>query len=254
MLRDKTILITGGGSGIGAALALRLAGNNNVIICGRNEDKLKSVSARNNNISYEVADISDHDSIDHLFNNLKAKGIVLNVLFNNAGVTELWEITRNKLSTHEIFGKVNTNFSGAVAVTQHFINQADHSVENIIVNNTSEIAILPVPVLLLYSASKAGLSAFTKSLRVQLKGTRFRVVELLTPGVDTDMPKQLGNREKMITPTAFAQAAVSNIERGKLEYAPGKNVPLLRFFQKFMPHTGLTLIDKLSRKQLALDR
>ena len=53
MLQNNTILITGGGSGIGEALALQLANNNKVIICGRNEDKLKLVSAQNKNISYE---------------------------------------------------------------------------------------------------------------------------------------------------------------------------------------------------------
>jgi len=252
MLQNDTILITGGGSGIGEAFALLLANDNRVIICGRNETKLKKVSSKNKNISYEVADISDQNSIDKLFISLKEKKIVLNVLFNNAGVVELWEVINGKLTTREIFEKVNTNLSGAIAVTQHFISQADHSAENMIVNNTSEIALMPVPIMPIYSATKGGLSVFTRTLRVQLQHTKFRVVELLTPSVDTDMPKQLNNNGKLLNTSDFVRSAIKNIKKGKLTYAPGPNVFLLKLFGRVAPVMGLKIIDKLSRKQLGV--
>lgn len=252
MFQNRTILITGGGSGIGEALALQLAVNNKVIICGRNKGKLELVCSKNSNISYEVVDVSSADSIESLFVSLKQKNIVLNVLFNNAGVVELWDLKRQTFNANEIFEKVNTNFSGAVAIIQKFISQANPSGRNLIINNTSEVAILPVPLLPLYSASKAGLSVFTKSLRVQLKSTTFKVVEILTPGVDTDMPRKLNNTGKLITPDVFAANVIRSITKGEIEYAPGKNVFLFKFFQKFLPGTGLNLIDKLSRKQLSM--
>ncbi len=250
MLQNSRVLITGGGSGIGEALALQLANDNKVIICGRNEDKLKMVSSKNKNISYEVTDISDYHSIDKLFASLKEKKIVLNVLFNNAGVVEKWDLNRNKLTSKEIFEKANTNFAGAIAVTQHFINQANQSDENLIINNTSEIAFMPIPIMPLYSASKTGLSVFTKSLRIQLKNTKFKVIEILPPSIDTDMPKQLNNTGKLVNPNYFAISVINNIKKGKIEYAPGENVFLFKLFQKFLPNIGLNLIDKLSRKQL----
>ena len=252
MLQNSTILITGGGSGIGESLALQLADYNKIVICGRSEEKLKKVALKHSNISYEVTDISDYNSIEKLFSSCREKGIVFNVLFNNAGVVELWDITNKKLTSAEIFEKINTNLSGAIAITQQFISQANHSVENLIVNNTSEIAFMPVSVLLLYSTSKSGLSVFTRALRVQLKHTKFRVVELLTPGVDTDMPRRLNNTGKLITSDDFARDVIKNIRKGKTEYAVGVNIYLLKFLQKFLPNTGLHLIDKLSRKQLSL--
>jgi uncharacterized oxidoreductase len=251
MLQNKTILITGGGSGIGEAFALQLASGNRVIICGRNEEKLKRVSSKHPNISYRVTDLADFNSIDNLFVNLKTEGIKPDVLFNNAGVVELWELTRSRLTSKEVFEKLNTNLAGAVAMIQHFITQADPSAENMIINNTSEIAILPVPILPLYSASKTALSVFTKALRVQLKRSSFRVVELLPPGIDTDMPKQLNNKGKLMNANDFARTAIAKINAGKTEYAPGPNVPLMKFFRRFFPQAGMNLLDMLSRKQLA---
>ncbi|HTF82793.1 MAG TPA: SDR family NAD(P)-dependent oxidoreductase [Cytophagales bacterium] len=254
MLKNNTILITGGGSGIGAALALQLALNNKVYICGRDDKKLKAVADQHANISYAIADLCDYGSIEQLFDKFKESEITFDVLFNNAGVVEIWDLRHQTLAPKEIFDKVSTNLSGAIAVTQQFVLQANPSVENLIVNNTSEIAIMPIPVLPLYSATKAALSVFTKALRVQFKHTSFKVVELLTPGVDTDMPKKLNNTGKLRNTEDFAKSVIAHISKGNTEYAPGKNVLLLKVLQKFFPNSGLNLIDKLSRKQLLVGR
>lgn len=251
MLKNKTILITGGGSGIGESLTKQLSKINKVIICGRNEDKLKKVATENDNVTYFVADVTNPLEIDGLFEQFSATGIVLDVLFNNAGVVELWDITTAKFSSAEIFSKVNTNFTGAVCIVKNFYNQANHSVENYIVNITSEVAIMPVPVLSLYSSSKSGLSVFTKSLRLQLKNSKFKVVEILPPAVETKMTTQdLNNTSKLEKPDVFAENVIKNINNGKLEYAPGSNAFQLNLIRRFFPKSGLKLIDKLSRKQL----
>lgn len=109
---------------------------------------------------------------------------------------------------------------------------------------------MPIPILPLYSATKTGLSVFTKSLRVQLKGTKFRVIEILTPGVDTDMPRQLNNTGKLMDRFKFAENVIRKIANGKTVYAPGKNVLMLKVIQKMFPGIGLHVLDKLSRKQL----
>lgn len=252
MIQNKTVLITGGGSGIGEALALKLAADNKVVICGRNEEKLKRVSAKSKNISFETVDVADYHSIDHMFSAFQERGVVFDVLFNNAGVIEIWEITRTKLSSGEIFEKVNTNLSGAIAVAQHFINQANHAADNLIVNVTSEIALFPIPILPLYAASKAGLRVFTQSLRIQLKHSKFRVVEIIPPTVDTAMPKQINNKVNLINPATFVNGVIESIEKGKDEYAPGGNALVLRLLNRFFPKGGLNLIDKMSRKQLLI--
>ncbi|ACU64647.1 SDR family NAD(P)-dependent oxidoreductase [Chitinophaga pinensis] len=248
-MKGKTILITGGGSGIGEAFANILSNDNKVVICGRNEDKLKRVAATSENISYYVADVSVPDDIDHLFKQMADKNIVLDVLFNNAGVVEQFEVLKAPYSSAQIFGKVNTNLSGAIAITQLFINQANQSAANLIVNMSTGLAIFPAPILALYAASKTGFSVFTKTLRQQLSDTNFRVIEILPPHVETDMPKQIGNMTKGQTANDFANKTIRVIDKGKLEYAPGFNMVLLKLFRKFLPETGLKIVDKVTRKQ-----
>jgi uncharacterized oxidoreductase len=133
---------------------------------------------------------------------------------------------------------------------QQFVNQANKAVENIIVNVTSEVALFPIPILALYATSKAGFSVFTKVLRQQLKNTTFKVVEILPPQVETEMPKQIGNRAKGVNANDYAKKIISTVNRGKKELANGSNVPLLKLFSKFLPNVGLNLIDKMSRKQI----
>jgi len=253
MLNGKSILITGGGSGIGQALATNLSRNNQIVICGRNEEKLKKVAATSKNISYYVADVSIPTEIDRLFQRLTDDKIVLNVLFNNAGVVEQFDVTKPRFSSEEIFARINTNLSGGIAITQHFVKQANKSAQNTIVNITSEIALFPIPVLALYASSKAGFSVFTKALRQQLRGTNFKVIEILPPQVESEMPKQIGNTAKGMDVDTFVKKMIKRIEQGSTQYAPGSNVPLLKLFSKFLPKTGLRLIDKMSRKQLRVE-
>ncbi|WP_343689245.1 SDR family NAD(P)-dependent oxidoreductase [Chitinophaga sp.] len=251
MLKGRTILITGGGSGIGETLTNKLSNDNKVIICGRNEDKLKKVAAANKNVSYYVADVSVPDEIDELFQRIKTDGMVLDVLFNNAGVVEQWDITKSALSSARIFEKINTNLSGAIAVTQQFVSQANKLANNLIVNVTSSIAIFPFPVLGLYSTSKSGLSVFTKMIRQQLKGTNFKVVEILPSQVDTEMPKQLGFTSKGANVQDFAGKVINAINKGKTEFSPDPNASMLKLFNRLLPESSvLNMADKISRKIL----
>lgn len=184
-----------------------------------------------------------------MFERIKSDGFVLDVLINNAGIIERWDINHTVFSSNQIFEKINTNLSGAIACTQNFINQADKTKKNIVINITAGIAIFPVPIFALYATSKTGLSVFTKLLRQQLKRKNFRVIEVLPPNVETDMPRKVGNNVKGVNVDDFAKKAISNINSGTLEYALGFIVLVLKMFNKFIPTFGLNLIDKMSRKQ-----
>ncbi|MFT3947922.1 MAG: SDR family NAD(P)-dependent oxidoreductase [Agriterribacter sp.] len=251
MLRNRTILITGGGSGIGEALVTKLSNDNRIIICGRNENKLKKVADANKNVSYYVADVSVSGDIDELFKRIKTDEIVLDVLFNNAGVVEQWNIAKPSLSSAQIFEKINTNLSGAIAVTQAFVSQANKSANNLIVNVTSSIAVFPFSPLGLYSTSKSGLSVFTKMIRQQLKGTNFKVVEILPSQVDTEMPKQLGFTSKGVNVQDFASKTINAINKGKTEFSPDPSFPMLKIFNRILPKNSLlNMADKISKKIL----
>jgi uncharacterized oxidoreductase len=253
MLKDRTILITGGGSGIGAAFAQQLCGENRIIICGRTKDRLSKIAAEHKNISYYVADISVPGDIDELFKQLKAEGIILDTLFNNAGVVEQWDVYKPQLSSTQIFERFNTNLSGAVALTQQFINQSNKSNNNLIVNITSAVAVFPFPILGLYAAAKSGLSVFTKVLRQQLKGSKFQVAEILPSQVETDLPKRTGFTSRGMDVNEFVAKSIKAVNRGEAEYAPDGNFMVIKLLNRLLPtSTLLNLADKISKKILKI--
>lgn len=253
-LSNKTILITGGGSGIGLGLCRQLVGKGNkVIICGRDRDKLAQVKAELPSVHTYRCDLTDTQAIDELFGQLKQDSHRLDVLFNNAGVVESWNIMKKHIPSELIAQKISTNFTGPVLMIQHFLQQADSKRDNLIVNITTEVALLPVPLLPLYSASKSGLHSFTLSLRIQLRGTTTRVVEIMPPAVETKMTTQdLTNTSKMQKPDAFAAQIIKAIEAGKTEFSPGMDAFLIRLFSRILPtNTSLRVIHYLSQQQLA---
>ena len=252
ILKNKTILITGGATGIGFGFASQLAKQSNqVIITGRRLDKLQEAQLKIPSLMYFPCDVSDPDAVDALFAQLKKQGIVLDVVINNAGVLEVWDIPAQSLSSRAIFEKINTNLSGPIVITQHFIRQADPVADNYIVNISTEAAIMPIPVLPLYSASKTGLSVFTQSLRVQLKHSNYHVIEIVPPATETKMTTEdMNNTTKLANPLLFTAAVIRQIEAGKLRYAPSANAFILSVIRRVIPGYGLRLIDKLSRKQL----
>lgn len=252
-LKNRTILITGGATGIGYGLAQHLhAQGNLVIITGRRVDKLRDAQKALHGLLYFPCDVSDPDSIDWLFKTLKEMGILLDVVFNNAGVLEIWDVLTQHLPSKDIFTKINTNLTGAIAITQYFIRQANPASDNYIVNISTEAAIMPIPVMPLYSASKAGLNAFTRALRVQLKvAAGFHVIEIVPPATESKMTTEdMKNTTKLANPKVFALQVIKQIEAGKTYYAPSANAKLLTFIRRVFPSAGLNIIDKLSRKQL----
>jgi uncharacterized oxidoreductase len=251
-LSNRTVLITGGATGIGFSIAKILSGqNNNVIITGRKLDKLQEAKREVPALEFFQCDISNPDSIDSLFVQMAAKKIVLDMLFNNAGVIETWNILKKDLPSSEIFLKLNTNLAGQVAVTQRFIRQANKIHQNFIVNMSSDAAIMPIPILPLYSASKAGFNVFTLNLRAQLPDNQFRVIEIYPPATETRMTtSDMVNTGKLAKPDVFAKKLVDSIEAGKVQYTASPNARLLRFIRRIAPKAGLKLVDKASRKTI----
>jgi uncharacterized oxidoreductase len=252
-LSNRTILITGGATGIGFSIAKILAGQNNkVIITGRKLDKLQEAKEEVPSLDFFQCDIANPDSIDALFAHIAEKKIVLDILFNNAGVIETWDILNKDLPSSEIFLKLNTNLAGQVAVTQRFIRQANKMRQNYIVNMSSDAAIMPIPILPLYSASKAGFNVFNLNLKAQLPDSQFRVVEIYPPATETRMTTtDMVNTGKLVKPDVFAKKLVQSIEAGKHQYTASPNAGLLRFLRRVAPKAGLKLVDKLSRKTIA---
>ncbi|QDZ07711.1 SDR family NAD(P)-dependent oxidoreductase [Sphingomonas panacisoli] len=182
----NTILITGGGSGIGEALAHRFhdAGNT-VIIAGRRQEALDAAAAGRSNMHTVTLDVESAEAIEAFAKAVVAAHPTLNVLINNAGIMK-FETLETKRDLADAEATIVTNLLGPIRLTDalidHLIAQADAA----IVNVTSGLAFVPRADASTYCATKAAIHSYTVSLRETLTD-KVEVIELVPPGVQTDL-------------------------------------------------------------------
>ncbi|GAA0624662.1 SDR family oxidoreductase [Kutzneria viridogrisea] len=186
----NTILVTGGTSGIGLGLALRLhQAGNKVVVAGRREELLDQIAAEHEGIDTLVLDVADPTSITNAQETLSRTHPELNVLVNNAGIMLAEDLLGpDALPVAE--ATVTTNLLGPIRMSAAFIPLLARQREAAIVNVTSGLAFVPLPVTPTYSATKAALHSYTESLRVQLADTSIQVIELVPPAVRTALMGQ----------------------------------------------------------------
>lgn len=182
----NTILITGGGSGIGLALAQRWHDAGNVVIVtGRNSAKLDAAIEGRANMHAMPLDVTDADAIAAFAADVVQRFPDLNVLVNNAGVM-MYEALDGERDLSDAEATVVTNLLGPIRLTDALIDHLVARGNGAIVNVTSGLAFVPLPKAPTYSATKAALHSYTQALRVQLAG-RVDVIELAPPAVRTEL-------------------------------------------------------------------
>lgn len=186
-LTGNTILVTGGGSGIGRGLAEAFHKlGNKVIVAGRRKANLADVVRANPGVDFVELDVSNPDSIASVSKELITKYPKLNVLLNNAGVMTLDDVSKpidDKLLTSQF----ETNFFGTVRLTSALIEHLKRQESATVLNVSSVLGFVPMAFAALYSATKAALHAYSMGLRYQLRGTSVQVQEIVPPWVQTDL-------------------------------------------------------------------
>lgn len=228
-LSGKTILITGGGSGIGLETAkLLVAKGNKVIITGRNTQKLEKAAAGIHGITTITSDITIEADVDALVAWVTTEFGNLSVLINNAATATVYTHTHNVNSFNNASDEINTNYLSVIRLNEKFLPLLKAQAEAAIVNVTSVVAIIPVDVIPTYSDSKAALHSYTTLLRRALaKNTSISVFELLPPLVNTEFAKEIGGEANGIPPLDVAQALIDGIENNDPEIYVGATKQLL---------------------------
>lgn len=203
----NTILITGGGSGIGEALAHRFHDLGNiVIIAGRRQDVLDKAAAGRENLHAFTLDTDSADGVRAFSDQLKRQFPDLNVLINNAGIMRFEALDKPR-DLADVEQTITTNLLGPIRMIDAFIDHLTAQPDAVIVNVTSGLAFLPLTMAATYSATKAALHSYTNSLRDVLKG-RVEVIELVPPAVQTGLTPGQEERPGYLPLTDFADEVV----------------------------------------------
>lgn len=226
-LNGNTVLITGGATGIGFALAEAFVkAGSEVIVCARTEENLMQAKEKLTQLHVKKCDISKEADCDELYSWVTEYFKDLNVLINNAGIQRMIDFKKGTedLIRYRAFDgedEITVNFRSLVYLTALFTPHLMKQTEAAIVNVSSELAFHPMPLLPVYSATKAAVHTFSVALRQQLEGTPVKVFELIPPMVDTNLDKGArkarGQTYFGITTDELVEPAMKAIEADQYE-------------------------------------
>ncbi|MBI4784038.1 MAG: SDR family oxidoreductase [Oscillatoriophycideae cyanobacterium NC_groundwater_1537_Pr4_S-0.65um_50_18] len=236
----NTVLITGGTSGIGFALAQRfLREGNAVIVTGTNPQKAGAVKHQCPAITVELADIRDRQVLEELVYRYPD----VNILVNNAGIQYNYNFADSAINIEQIEVELDINLLSPMYLTKLLLPQLLNHPTAAIINVSSGLGIVPKQSAPVYCASKAALHSFTKVLRWQLEASSVRVFEIIPPIVDTAMTQGRGRGK--IPPEALVEEFWRDFSLDRFESRIGKT-KLLFALQRLMP----SLAERIMRPGL----
>jgi uncharacterized oxidoreductase len=219
-LTAHTVLVTGGTSGIGLALAERfMDAGSDVVVCGRREDKLNAVKAKHPVMHTYLCDMERASERFSLAERVVRDFPKLDVLVNNAGIQRRVALTQPEPweTTHQ---EIAINLEAQVHLCMLLIPHLRKQARPAIMNVTSGLAFVPMTLAPIYCATKAAFHSFTLSLRQQLATTPIEVVEIVPPALNTDLGGP-GIHAQFPPVGEFIDAAVKQLLEGSTEVTYG---------------------------------
>lgn len=246
-ITNKTVLITGGGSGIGFETAKLLSEKGNkVIIVGRTESKLEAVIEVVPNLIAIRCDINDANDVQNLIKEVSTKYPELSVLINNAGRAFAYEHNESATAFEKATEEFATNYFSLIRFTEGFLSLLKSQKEALIVNVSSIVAYSPQHLVPTYSDSKAAVHSYTLSLRHTLaKDSAIKVFELLPPMVNTEFSKEIGGEHGMPA-IEVAEELVNGIENNIYEIQVGQTAEFRKFYLS-SPTEAFAMMNQLNQ-------
>lgn len=226
---NNTILLVGGSAGIGFETAKILTEKgNNVIITGRDEQRLQAAAAQLTNVNPVQSDITKAKDVDALIARIEKDFPSLNIVINNAGNAYVYKLTENANAFEKAQDEMLTNYLSIIRLNEKLLPILKRQPESAIVNVSSVVAFVPGS-LTTYSASKAALHSYTQSLRYALQDTSIKVFELMPPLVNTAFSAPIGGHTG-IEPNVVAEEFVKGLENDTYEIRVGNTEDIYRLY------------------------
>jgi len=266
-IKNKVILVTGAGSGIGKELVLALLEKGaKVAAVDIHEGTLKelkdSLGDKAKQLSIHVADISDKAAVEKLPKEVIAQQGNIDGIVNDAGIIQPF-VRVNDLDYDAIDRVMNVNFFGTLYMVKAFLPYLLKRPEAHIINVSSMGGFLPVPGQSVYGASKAAVKLLTEGLYAELKDTNVRV-SVVFPGATAtnitensgikmpDQPKSDSKEQSfpMLPASEAARLIVRGIEKNKLYIYLGKDSNMMNLLYRLNPVFATDLIAKQMKSLL----
>ncbi|MDD5190875.1 MAG: SDR family NAD(P)-dependent oxidoreductase [Dehalococcoidales bacterium] len=225
-IKGNTILISGGATGIGLALAEAFVQTGNeVIICGRRAQRLQAARVKLPRIHIRECDITRESDREALFNWTTSNFKNLNVLINNAGIQRRINLLNGIGGLLDGEDEIQTNLTAPVYLSARFIPFLQQKDTAAIINVSSALGFVPVSPMPVYCATKAALHSFTLSLRHQLRNTPVKVFEIVPPAVDTELGIPAHEKDQRthggIPPSEVSRQTLASMEQDEYEILVG---------------------------------
>ncbi|KAI0435715.1 NAD(P)-binding protein [Xylaria telfairii] len=250
----KCVLITGGGGGIGKALAQHFVSEGKkVIIAGRTEANLKKACQETGAAAYYVLDTGVVSKIPDFVRRLTSDHPDLDCLVNNAGVQRPLSVTDMK--PEEFLEKadqeIDINQRGPMHLALNLLSHFKEKPNALIINVSSVLGFVPFSLINpVYCATKSWLHFWSMNLRAQLQGTNVRVVEIVPPTVATDLHRDRADPDdnkksknsSALSVDEFITEISKRIENGDETISAGMGVDMVEEWDKSMGNLFRKLI------------
>jgi len=232
-ISGNTILITGGATGIGYAIAESfLEAGNEVIICGRREERLLEAQKKHPELHIKVCNVAEEADRRTLVEWVSVHFSNLNILINNAGVQRDIEFTKGISEFLSGENEIRINLESPIILSGLFIPHLTGKKEAAIINVSSGLGFIPAARMPVYSASKAGIHAFSMALRQQLLKSGIKVFEVVPPAVETGLNPEgrakRGNYKVDLMPDEFVAAVMKGFKNDIFEIGYGMTAGLIK--------------------------
>lgn len=264
--KNKTIIVTGAGSGIGRELSLQLLqkGSNVVGIDINNEalaETQKIANVDDSRFKYFKLDITDNAKVYDILSKAINHFGTIDGIINNAGIIQKF-IPINELSIEDINRVMNVNFYGTVYMTKALLPHLLKLPEAHVVNVSSMGGFIPFPTQTIYGAAKAAVKIFTEGLHIELKNTAVNVTVVHPGAVRTNITLNSGMKQPQIdvettpkkgtglSPSKAASIIIRAMERNKYRVTVGKDAAILDLLYRVNPRFASNFIGKMMKKNL----